>query len=151
MALALQFYLVACFLPGVVELFLLLLDLPVNFLADLAKLKLSSKDLVFFLFKGSLSFFQSRLEFFLLDLKAPALLVKLVNGSSTIAQLFKEILDLISKVLVLPLDNIKLLNGLIPSSLEAEELAVVVTALLLAGLNLSSKIINLGLPFANDL
>ena len=74
-----------------------------------------------------------------------------MDGAATITKLVKEILDLISKVLVLPLDNIKLLNGLIPSSLEAEELAVVVTALLLAGLNLSSKIINLGLPFANDL
>ena len=52
--------------PGIIELILLLLDLPVNFLADLAKLKLSSEDLVFFLFKGSLSLFQSRLEFFLL-------------------------------------------------------------------------------------
>ena len=137
--------------PCVVELFFLLLNLAVNLLPDLAKLKLGSEDLVFFLLKGSLSLFQSSLELFLLNLQTTALLVKLMDGSSTITKLVKEILDLISKVLVLPLDNIKLLNGLIPSSLEAEELAVVVTALLLAGLNLSSKIINLGLPFANDL
>ena len=138
-------------IPCVVELFFLLLNLAVNLLPDLAKLKLGSEDLVFFLLKGSLSLFQSSLELFLLNLQTTALLVKLMDGSSTITELVKEILDLISKVLVLPLDNIKLLNGLIPSSLEAEELAVVVTALLLAGLNLSSKIINLGLPFANDL
>ena len=137
--------------PCVVELFFLLLNLAVNLLPDLAELKLGSEDLVFFLLKGSLSLFQSSLELFLLNLQTTALLVKLMDGSSTITKLVKEILDLISKVLVLPLDNIKLLNGLIPSSLEAEELAVVVTALLLAGLNLSSKIINLGLPFANDL
>ena len=74
-----------------------------------------------------------------------------MDRSATISKLVKKILNFVSEILVLSLDNIKLFNGLIPSSLEAEELAVVVTALLLAGLNLSSKIINLGLPFANDL
>jgi hypothetical protein len=44
-----------------------------------------------------------------------------------------------------------LLDGFIPSSLETEELTVVVAAFLLAGINLSSKIINLGLPFTYDL
>jgi hypothetical protein len=66
-----------------------------------------------------------------------------VDRSASITKLVKEILDLISQVLVLPLDNIKLLNGLIPSSLQTEELTVVVAALLLAGINFSSKIINL--------
>merc|ERR1719384_2343471 len=75
------------------------MDLAVNFLADLSKLKLSTEDLV----------------------------------------------------LVLPLDNIQLLNSLIPSSLQPEELAVVVAALLLACFNLSNKVINLGLPFSNNL
>merc|ERR1719357_2208124 len=79
------------------------------------------------------------------------LLVKLVDGPATITQLVQEILDLISQVLVLPLDNIQLLNSLIPGSLETEQLAVVVPALLLAGINLSSQIINLGLPFSDDL
>ena len=63
----------------------------------------------------------------------------------------KEVLDLISKVLVLPLNNVQLLNRFIPSSLQPEELAVVVAALLLAGFNLSNKVINLGLPFSNNL
>merc|ERR1719225_1087254 len=74
-----------------------------------------------------------------------------MDGSATITQLVKQVLDFISQVLVLPLDNIQLLNSLIPSSLQPEELAVVVAALLLAGFNLSNKIINLGLPFSNNL
>merc|ERR1719210_2158219 len=138
-------------LTSVVELFFLLLNLPVNFLANLAKLKLSPQDLVLFLLKGSLSFLKSSLKFFLLNFKAPPLFVKLMDGATTITKLIKQVLDLISKVLVLPLDNVKLFSGLIPSSLQPEELRVVVAALLLAGLNLSSKIINLGLPFTNNL
>merc|ERR1711881_490406 len=118
------------------------MDLAVNLLADLSKLKLSTEDLVFLLLKCSLS---------LLNLQAPALLVKLMDGAATITKLVKQILDFISKVLVLPLDNIQLLNSLIPSSLKPEELAVVVAALLLAGFNLSNKVINLCLPFSNNL
>jgi hypothetical protein len=60
-----------------------------------------------------------------------------MDGAASISQLVKEILDLISKVLVLPLDNIKLLNNLIMGSFETEDLTVVVAALLLASLNLS--------------
>merc|ERR1711926_53940 len=64
-------------LTSVVELFLLLSNSSVNFLADLAKLKLSSQDLV-------------------LLLKSSALLVKVMDGTSTISKLVKEILDFIS-------------------------------------------------------
>merc|ERR1712241_276351 len=135
----------------VVELLFLLMDLAINFLANLSKLKLSTKNLVFFLLKCSLSLLKSSLELFLLNLQAAALLVKLVNGAASITQLVEQILDLVSQVLDLPLDNIQLLDGLIPSSLQPEELAVVVAVLLLAGLNLSKKIINLGLPFSNNL
>merc|ERR1712121_546344 len=74
-----------------------------------------------------------------------------MDGPATISQLVQEILDFISQVLVLPLDNIQLLNSLIPSGLEAEHLAVVVPALLLAGINLGCQVINLGLPFTNNL
>ena len=137
--------------PGVIELLFLLVDLAVNLLADLSKLKLGSEDLVLLLLKGSLSLLKSSLELLLLNFQAPALLVKLMDGAAAIAKLVKEILDFISQVLVLPLDNIQLLNGLIPSSLQPEELAVVVAALLLAGFNLSNKVINLGLPFSNNL
>ena len=139
------------FSPGVVELFLLLMNLAVNLLSDLSKLKLSPQDLVLLLLKGSLSLLKSSLKLLLLNLQAPALLVKFVDGASTIAKLIKEILDFISKVLVLPLHNIELFNSLIPSSLEAEELAVEVSAFLLAGIDFSSKVINLGLPFTHNL
>ena len=127
------------------------MDLAVNLLSDLSKLKLSPKDLVLFLLKRSFSLLESSLELLLLNLQAAALLVKLMDGAATITQLVKEILDLISKVLVLPLNNVQLLNRFIPSSLQPEELAVVVAALLLAGFNLSNKVINLGLPFSNNL
>merc|ERR1712038_691188 len=48
-------------LTSVIELFLLLLDLPINLLTDLAKLKLSPQDLVLLLLKGSLSLLKSSL------------------------------------------------------------------------------------------
>ena len=89
------------------------MDLAVNLLSDLSKLKLSPKDLVLFLLKRSFSLLKSSLELLLLNLQAAALLVKLMDGAATITQLVKEILDLISKVLVLALDNVELLKGLI--------------------------------------
>ncbi len=53
-------------LPGVVKLFLLLLDLAVNLLANLSKLKLGPKHLVLLLLQGGLSFFKSSLQLLLL-------------------------------------------------------------------------------------
>jgi hypothetical protein len=103
------------------------------------------------LFKCSFSLLKSCLEFLLLNFKAAALLVKLVDRAASISKLVKEILDFISKIFVLALDNIELLNSLIPCSSEPEEFTVVVAALLLAGFKLGSKIINLGFPFSNNL
>ena len=137
--------------PSIVELFLLLLNLPVNLLPNLSQLELSTEHLVLFLLKSSFSFLKSSLELFLLNLQAAPLLIELVNGAASISQLVQKILDLVSEVLVLPLDNIQLLNCLIPSCLQPEELTVVVAAFLLAGFNLSNKVINLGLPFSNNL
>merc|ERR1719474_1386390 len=71
--------------------------------------------------------------------------------SWTISKLVQEVLDLISEILVLALDNIQLLNSLLMSSPQAEEFAVEVAALLLAGINFSRDIFSLGLPFADDL
>ena len=127
------------------------MDLSVDFLSDLAKFKLSPQHLVLFLLKGCFSLFKSCLEFLLFNLQTTALFVKLMDGASTISKLVKEILDFISKVLVFTLDNIQLLNCFIPSSLQTEELTVVVAAFFLAGINLSCKIINLGFPFAYNL
>merc|ERR1712088_595733 len=71
-----------------------------------SKFKLSSQDLVFFLFKSSFSLFQSRLEFFLLYFQATTLLIQFMDGSTTISKLIQEILDFISQVLVFPFDYI---------------------------------------------
>jgi len=82
-------------LPGVV-----LLNLPVNFLSDLSKLQLGTKDLVLLLFKSSLSLLESRLKLLLLNLEAPSLLVKLMNRAASISQLLKEVLEMTRTILV---------------------------------------------------
>ena len=74
-----------------------------------------------------------------------------MNRSSTISKLIKKVLDLISKVLVLPLYNIKLLNGFIPRSLQPEAFTVVVATLLSTCLQLSMEIISLLVPLTNNL
>merc|ERR1719483_259060 len=137
-------------LSGIIKLLFLFLDSAINLLANLSKLKLSSKNLVLFLFKSSLSFLKGRLELFFLNFQAATLFVQLMDRATTIFQLVKEILDFISKVLVFPLDNIKLFHNLIMSSLEPVKLTVVVTALLLASINLSINVVRLSLPFTND-
>ena len=137
--------------PGIIELILLLLDLPVNFLSNLSKFKLGSQYLILFLLKGCFCFFQCSLKFLLFNFQPSALLVKFMDWSSPISKLVKEILNFISQILVFSLHNIQLFNGFIPSSLQAEELTVVITAFLLAGINFSSQIINLGFPLSNNL
>merc|ERR1719422_1130576 len=138
-------------LASVVELFFLLRNSSVNFLLDLSKFKLCSKDLVLLSLKSTLSLFKSSLELLLLSLKSTALFVKFMDGASTITKLIKKILDLISKVLVLTTNNIKLLSGFIKGSLKAESLSIEVTALRVASIQLSHKVISLGLPFSNNL
>merc|ERR1719474_672964 len=76
-----------------------LLNSSVNFLAHLAKLKLSTENLVLLLFKGTLSLLKGGLQFFLLLLKSSTLFVKIMNGAASISKLVKEILDFISKIL----------------------------------------------------
>merc|ERR1719292_35580 len=85
---------------GVIKLLLLLLDLAIDFLADLSKLQLGSQDLVLLLLKSSFSFFKSSLKLFLLNLKTTPLFVKLMDRATAISKLVKEILDFISKILV---------------------------------------------------
>ena len=138
-------------LPGVIKLLFLLLDLAVNLLTNLAKLKLSPQNLVFLLLQGCLSLLKSSLKLFLLNLQTTPLFIQLMNGSSSISKLVKQILDLIREVLVLPLDNIKLLNSFIPSSLQPEAFTVVVAALLSTCLQLSMEIISLLVPLTNNL
>merc|ERR1719300_399407 len=138
-------------LPGVVELFLLLGHAPVNLLLDLSKLKLGTEDLVLLLLEGALGLLQSSLELLLLLLKATPLLIQVVDGAATLAKLVQEILDLVSKVLVLALDNVQLLETLVASGLQPEELRGVVAALVLGGSPLGRDIGGLGLPLAENL
>merc|ERR1712227_472278 len=74
-----------------------------------------------------------------------------MDGASTLTKLVKEVLDLISQVLVLTLDNIKLLNRLLLGSLQTEQLRRIVTSLILGCVDLSLEVSSLGLPFSKDL
>merc|ERR1719192_399123 len=62
-----------------------------------------------------------------------------------------QILDLVRQVLVLPLDNVKLLNSLFLSRLQPEELRAVVASLRLGGFHLGSDVACFGLPFSKNL
>merc|ERR1719432_124780 len=97
-------------LPGVVELLLLLGHTPVNLLLDLSKLKLGTEDLVLLL----------------LVLKATPLFVQVVDGAATLTKLIQKILDLVSEVLVLALNDVQLLQTLVASGLQPEELRGVI-------------------------
>merc|ERR1719370_2504429 len=99
-------------LPGVVELLFLLGHTPVNLLLDLSKLKLGTEDLVLLLLEGALGLLQSSLQLLLLLLKATPLLVQVVDRAATLTELVQKVLDLISEVLVLALDNVQLLQTL---------------------------------------
>merc|ERR1719402_69796 len=138
-------------LPGVVELLLLLGHTPVDLLLHLSELELGAENLVLLLLQGSLSLLQSSLQLLLLLLQTAPLLVQIMDGASTLTKLIKQILDLISEVLVLALDNIQLLNSLILGSLQPEQLRRVVSALVLGGGHLGRDIGGLGLPLAQNL
>merc|ERR1719394_1548661 len=138
-------------LPGIVELLLLLSNTSVNLLSDIGKLKLGAENSVLLHLKSSLSLLKSTLELLLLLLKHAALFVKSMDGASTLTKLVKEVLDLISKVLILTLDNIQLFAGLLLGSLQTEQLRRVVTSFILGGVDLRLEVSSLGLPFSKDL
>merc|ERR1719454_2690481 len=119
-------------LPGVVELLLLLSHTAVDLLPDLSQLQL-------------------RLQLLFLGLQHAPLFVQGVDGTATLAQLVEKVLDLISQVLVLALDNVKLLNSFLLGSLQAEQLGAVVAAFILGSSNLGSKVGSLGLPLTEHL
>merc|ERR1719150_2513038 len=138
-------------LPGVVELLLLLGHAPVNLLLDLSKLQLGTKDLVLLLLEGALSLLKSSLQLLLLLLKPPPLLVQVVDGTAALTKLVEKILDLVSEVLVLALDNVQLLKSLLLGGLQPEQLGGVVATLVLGGSDLGGDISSLGLPLAEHL
>merc|ERR1719350_2145365 len=118
---------------------------------DLAELQGGPQHLVLLRLEGALRLLKSRLQLLLLGLHAPPLFVQLMDGTSTVSQLVKQILDLIGKVLVLAADNVQLLVGLIQARLEAEPLIAVVASLRVTGIKLGHQVISLGLPFSNNL
>merc|ERR1719340_514522 len=104
------------------KFFLLLSNAPLNLLSYLSKFKLSTQNLVLFLFQCTLSFFQGSLQLHLLSLKALPDLVNLMDGPTTFTDLIHDILDLIAQDLVLLADLIKLQNRFLISRLDPEEL-----------------------------
>merc|ERR1719197_1716238 len=138
-------------LPGVVELLLLLGHTPVNLLPHVGELQLGAEHLVLLHLQGGLGLLQSALQLLLLSLQHPPLFVQGVDGAASLTELIKQILDLVSEVLVLPLDNVQLLGGLLLGGLQAEQLAAVVAALVLGGSDLSREISSLGLPLTKHL
>merc|ERR1719237_1004929 len=81
----------------------------------------------------------------------PPLFVQLVDGAATVTELIQQILDLVSEVLVLTLDNIELLHSLIIASLQAEDLGAVVPSFAPAGLQLGHQVVSLCLPLSHHL
>merc|ERR1719192_1980568 len=138
-------------LPGVVELLLLLGHTPVNLLPHVGKLQLGAEHLVLLHLQGGLGLLKSALQLLLLSLQHPPLFVQGVDGAASLTELIKQILDLVSEVLVLPLDNVQLLGGLLLGGLQAEELAAVVAALVLGGSDLGGEVGSLGLPLSKHL
>merc|ERR1719197_1269433 len=108
-------------------------------------------DLVFLLLEGALSLLKSSLQLLLLLLKPPPLLVQVVDGAAALTKLVQKILDLISKVLVLALDNVQLLKSLVLGGLQPEQLGGVVATLVLGGSDLGGDISGLRLPLAKHL
>merc|ERR1719340_538175 len=97
-------------LPSAGELLFLFSDPPVGLLAHLAQLESGAQHLVLLLLEGALSLLQGGLQLLLLLLEVAPLLVQVVDGAAALAELVQQILDLVSQVLVLPFDNVKLLN-----------------------------------------
>merc|ERR1711936_1393918 len=102
------------------KLFLLFSHTPVNLLTHLAELKSSTEDLVLLLLESSLGFLESCLQLLLLLLQVAPLLVQVMDGTTTLSELVQQILDFVREILVLPLDNVKMLNSLILGSLQPE-------------------------------
>merc|ERR1719295_2566242 len=133
------------------ELLLLLSKAALNLLPDSCKLKLAPQHLVLLLLEGGLSLLQGRLQLQLLSLQALPDLVNLMDGSSTLADLVHDVLDLIGERLVLPADFLKLEHGLLVGRLDLEQLRGGVASLLLADVKVIGQAVNLALPLANDL
>ena len=65
-------------------------------------------------------------------LELPAGLVQLVHGAAALAQLVRQVLDLLGQVLVLPPGGVQVLQHLLVGGLDAEVIRAVVVAVGLA-------------------
>merc|ERR1719471_2744820 len=74
-----------------------------------------------------------------------------MHGTSSLAKLIKQILDLLGKILVLSPDGVKMLKHLLVGGLDAEVLRAVVAAFSLAGGDLSLEVLSLESPFIDNL
>merc|ERR1719427_2528545 len=87
--------------------------------------------------------------FFLL-LQSTPLFVQIMNRATTFSQLIKKIFNLICKIFVFTLDNVKLFQGLLLGSLQTEKFRAIVAALILRGSNFSCNIRSFCLPFSKN-
>merc|ERR1712223_2122385 len=134
-----------------VQLVTLLLDPSLDLLLDLSQLKLGPQHLVLLLLEGALSFFKSCLKLKLLAFQAFPDFVNLVDGSTTLADLVHDVLDLSAERLIFPPDAIKLTVGLIVGCLHLEELSRVAATLHLGLVQLRLEPLDLVLPLGDDL
>ena len=82
-------------LAGVLELFLLLLDAAVDFLAHLRQFQLGAEHLVLLLLQGAFSLLEGGLQLLLLDFQAAALFVDFVHVAASFSDLIHQVLDFI--------------------------------------------------------
>ena len=87
----------------------------------------SADNFVLLLLQSRLGLLESRLQLVLLHLKSPPLPVQLMDGLAALPQLVKQVLDLISQVLVLSADSLEILNALIPCSLDNITTVLIIT------------------------
>merc|ERR1719232_1418815 len=137
-------------LLGGQELLVLLGNSLLNLLPDLGQLQLASQDLVLLLLQGSLSLGQSSLKLHLLSLEPLANFVNLMDGASSLGDLVHDVLDLMGQGLVLTSDLLKLKDRLVIGILDSEEFSGDIAGLLLSGIKIKRKSINLLLPFSNN-
>merc|ERR1712223_1322900 len=104
------------------EFFFFLSNASLDFLSNLGQFQLGTKNLVFFLFQCSFSFFKSSLELELFGIQSFSNFVNLMNGSSSLADLIHDILDLITESLIFFSDFIQLKNRFFISRFDSEEL-----------------------------
>merc|ERR1712223_1627360 len=134
-----------------VQLVTLLLDPSLDLLFHLSQLKLGPQHLVLLLLEGTLSFFKSCLKLKLLAFQAFPDFVNLVDGSTTLADLVHDVLDLSAEGFIFPPDAIKLTVGLIVGCLPLEQLRRVAATLHLGLVQLTLEPLDLVLPLSNDL